>query len=394
MVFNYSALGYCGWMARNANNEGSIYKRMRNGRHVGYVAAWTYELDGTTKRVRVYGQTRAEARTKLDKARTRITEGAPVKDSTRTLASWMVEWRDTTLKVSGRKSSTKQLYSNLSRTHIEGLPIGSTRLDKLRPTTVERLILHMQDEGLSPSTIRSVYTVLRAGLDGAMRDGLVARNVAAAVTRPGLPRREARHLSPDELAKVLNAAKPSRYYAALVLCAATGLRRGELMALKWRDVDLAAGTLTVRGTISRVDGKLQITEPKSERSRRVIPLPDPLVSMLKTHRLTQKQDRMKAANMWTDHGLVFPTELGTPCDPRSFLRVIEAAATKAGVADVGIHTLRHSAASAWLENGVHIKQVADLLGHSSISITGDIYGHGSEDGARRAVEGLVGTLGL
>jgi integrase len=116
--------------------------------------------------------------------------------------------------------------------------------------------------------------------------------------------------------------------------------------------------------------------------------------MLKNHRAAQKQERMKAANVWTDHGLVFPTETGQPCDPRSFLRVIETAATKAGVADIGVHSLRHSAATAWLDSGVHIKQVADLLAHSSISITGDIYGHGSDDGARRAVEGLVGTLGL
>ncbi|OBJ50203.1 tyrosine-type recombinase/integrase [Mycobacterium asiaticum] len=382
-------------MARNANSEGSIYKRMRDGRHVGYVAALSFrDENDIPRRIRVYGATRAEAREKLAKARERLKQGAPAKDSTRTLASWMAEWRDSTLKASGRKDATKQLYAGLSRSHIETSKIGTIRLDKLRPSDVERLILEMRDKSLSASTIRSTYTVLRAALDGAVRDQLVARNVAAAVARPGLPRKEARHLSPAELTRLLDAAKSSRYHPALVLCAATGLRRGELMALKWSDVNLNAGTLTVRGTVARVDGKLQTTEPKSARSRRVVPLPDPLVTMLKTHRTTQKQERLKAANVWTDSGLVFPTELGTPCDPRSFLRVVEVAAAKAGLVNVGIHTLRHSAGTAWLENGVHIKQVADLLGHSSISITGDIYGHGSEDGARRAVEGLVGTLGL
>jgi integrase len=378
-------------MARNANSEGSVYKRWRNGRHVGYVAAISL---GDGKRVRVYGRTRAEARDKLNAARERIEQGAPVKDSTRILTSWMSEWRETTLRASGRKDTTKELYSSLSKSHVENSSIGSIRLDKLRPSDVERLILDMRDKGLSPSTIRSTYTVLRAALDGAVRDGLVARNVAAAVTRPGLPRREARHLTPDELSRVLDAARSSRYYSALVLCAATGLRRGELMALRWRDVDLDMGTLTVRSTISRVDGKLLISEPKSARSRRVVPLPDPLVSMLKAHRTAQKQERMRAANMWTDHGLVFPTELGTPCDPRSFLRVIEGAANRASIADVGVHTLRHSAAVVWLENGVHIKQVADLLGHSSVAITGDVYGHGSDDGARRAIETLIPALGI
>jgi site-specific recombinase XerD len=123
-------------------------------------------------------------------------------------------------------------------------------------------------------------------------------------------------------------------------------------------------------------------------------VPDPLITMLKAHRTALKQERLKAANLWTDHGLVFSTEVGTPCDPRSFLRVIEVAARKAGIPDVGIHTLRHGAASALLENGVHIKQVADLLGHSSISITGDIYGHTTDTAARCAVDGWSGALGL
>lgn len=377
-------------MAKNANSEGSVYKRWRDGRHVGYVGAISL---GDGKRVRVYGRTRAEARDKLTKARARVEAGGPVKDSTRTLASWLSNWRATTLAASGRKDTTKELYASLSKSHIDPI-LGATQLDRLRPSDVERLILDMRSAGLSPSTIRSTYTVLRAALDGAVRDGLIARNAAAAVARPGLPRKEARHLSAAELSRVLDAARSSRYYPALVLCAATGLRRGELMALKWRDVDLSAGTLAVRGTVNRVDGKLVITEPKSDRAGRVIPLPDPLVTMLKTQRTAQKAERMPAANVWTDHGLVFPTETGQPCDPRSFLRVIETAANRAGIADVGVHTLRHSAAVAWLEGGVHIKQVADLLGHSSVAITGDVYGHGSDDGARRAVESLIATLGI
>jgi integrase len=179
-----------------------------------------------------------------------------------------------------------------------------------------------------------------------------------------------------------------------VLCAATGLRRGEVLALRWSDLDLKTAQLVVRRTLARVGGQLVFSEPKTARSRRVIPLSGALVSMLTTHRTTQKQDRMKAANVWSDHGLVFPTEVGTPCDPRSFLRVIETAAKSAGIADVGVHSLRHSAAVAWLETGTHIRQVADLLGHSSVAITGDVYGHGSQDGARRAVESLTGSLGI
>jgi integrase len=133
---------------------------------------------------------------------------------------------------------------------------------------------------------------------------------------------------------------------------------------------------------------LVITEPKTARSRRTVPLNPAVVSMLRKHKAGQ------AANQWQDSGLVFTTELGGPVDPRNLLRVIEVAWRAAKFDGVGVHTLRHSAAVAWLESGVHIKAVADLLGHSSIAITGDVYGHTSDDTARAAVDGLAGRLGL
>jgi integrase len=116
--------------------------------------------------------------------------------------------------------------------------------------------------------------------------------------------------------------------------------------------------------------------------------------MLRRHRTVQKAERLRAANQWTDSGLVFTTEFGGPVDPRNLLRVLYLAAKSAGVEHTGVHTLRHSAAVAWLEAGVHIKAVADLLGHSSIAITGDIYGHTSDDTARAAVDGLSAALGI
>jgi integrase len=133
---------------------------------------------------------------------------------------------------------------------------------------------------------------------------------------------------------------------------------------------------------------------KTDRSRREVPLDPPIVSLLCRHRVTQLEERLAAGNQWTDTGLVFTTELGTAVDPRNFLRIVETTAKTAGAAGVGVHTLRHSAAVAWLESGVHIKAVADLLGHSSISITGDTYGHTSDTAARAAVDGLGARLGL
>jgi integrase len=214
------------------------------------------------------------------------------------------------------------------------------------------------------------------------------------VKRPGIERREAKHLDDADVTAVLRAAEASRYHPVLVLIAATGLRKGEALALRWDRVDLDAGTVRVAATIARINHKLVISEPKTDRSRRTVPLPAAVVTMLRKHRTEQKAERLRAGNQWTDSGLVFTTEFGTPVDPRNLLRVIEAAAKSASVGGVGVHTLRHSAAVGWLESGVHIKAVADLLGHSSISITGDVYGHTSDDTARSAVDGRAGKLGL
>jgi integrase len=299
------------------------------------------------------------------------------------------------------------LYANLSRRNLEPEPFGAIRLDRLKPSDVDGLVLKMraktkpplEDGGeprraLSDSTIRQTYTVLRAGLDGAVRDGLLARNPAAAVKRPGVERREARHLDTAGVGAVLAAAKDSRYHAALVLIASTGLRKGECLGLAWERVDLEAGTLKVAATLGRIGDRLVLSEPKTARSRRTVPLSPAAVALLRKHKAAQAAERLRAANQWQDSGLVFTTELGKPVDPRNLLRTIEVAAKAAGVEGVGVHTLRHSAAVAWLEAGVHIKAVADLLGHSSIAITGDVYGHTSDDTARAAVDGLSEVLGL
>jgi integrase len=239
-----------------------------------------------------------------------------------------------------------------------------------------------------------VYTVLRAALDGAVRDGLMAKNPAAAVKRPGVARKEARHVSAVDVTKLPLCAEGLRYRNVLVLVAGTGVRRGEALALHWSDVDLDGGMLVVRGTLGRVEGKLVISEPKTDRSRRSVPIAAPLVAMLRDHRVTQQAERAAAGNQWTDQGLVFATEFGRAVDPRNALRTVEIAAQKAGMTEIGVHTLRHSAAVAWMESGVHIKAVADLLGHSSIAVTGDVYGHTSDTTARAAADVLSDRLGL
>lgn len=329
----------------------------------------------------------------MNAARKRLDSGAPVKDAAVTVADWMDKWLDTTLKASTRKVATKDQYATLARKHLMPAPFGAHRLDKLKPVDIEALLVQLREEkGLSDSTVRTVYTVLRLALEAALANSMLARNPAAQVARPGVEKREAKYLTATEVASILDGAKESRYHAALVLIATTGLRRGEAAALRWDRVDLDKGQLFVAATTSRVGGKLVTTQPKTARSRRVIPLAPPVVELLEKHRVQQDLEREKAANLWEDNGLVFTTEVGKPVEPRNLLRVMEAAGKKAGVEGAGVHTLWHSAATLWLESGVQLKAVSDLLGHSSTAITGDIYAHAAAASQEQAVAGLANVL--
>ncbi|MHA3021263.1 tyrosine-type recombinase/integrase [Mycobacterium sp. BMJ-28] len=379
-------------MSKRANGEGNVRQRP-NGRwegRISYVDPVTEKL----KSVSVYGASAAECRKELKQVRGRIEDGKPAKDAPDTVASWLAQWRASSLAASDRKATTKSLYGSLSRKHLEVADIGAKRLDRLKPSDVEALIVELRGNGLADATVRQVYTVLRQALDVAVRDGLLASNPVAKVKRPGVARTEARYLPAADVVRLLDAAKGLRYHVAIVVMAATGLRRGEVAGLLWSDLDLDKGELTVRHTLSRVDGVLMLTEPKTDRSRRRVPLHAGVVTAVKAWRTQQQQERLAAGDQWTETGAVFSTELGTMVDPRNLLRTVELAAKKAKIESVGAHTMRHSAAVAWLEGGVHIRAVADLLGHSSISVTGDVYGHGSDNTARAAVDGLGTALGL
>jgi integrase len=166
------------------------------------------------------------------------------------------------------------------------------------------------------------------------------------------------------------------------------------MALGWRDVDFERAEIRIVGTLSRIGGHLLVTAPKTAASRRVLPLTDGMAAMLREVRVRQLRERDEARDLWHETGLVFTSETGAPLDPRNVLRAVTTAAAKVGLAGVSVHTLRHSAATAMLEAGVHLKAVSELLGHSDIRITGDVYGHVSTEVAKAAMESLSGRMGL
>lgn len=315
----------------------------------------------------------------------------PVRDARTTVGAFVEDWTRKALPASVRKLTTQANYSIIARTHLVPAPFGALTLDRLRPSDIEALLVAKRAAGLSDSTVRLIYTVCRAVLDIAVRDGVVSRNAAAAVRRPTIKRSEARYLTAVEVGRLLEAAKGDRLQPLIVLMLGTGLRRGEALALHWRDVDLAASHVRVRWTLARVARRLVFDEPKTERSRRFVSLPSPVAETLRRHKASQAAERLAAVAWvpWEGHeDLLFPTHIGTPTDPRNALRAFEGIARRAGLTGVGLHTLRHSAASALIVAGEHIKVVSEVLGHSSIAITGDVYGHVNVEQQRGAAERL------
>lgn len=366
-------------MTKRSNGEGSIRQR-DDGLWVASLR-FLDPVTGERSRKVFYGKTKTAARQKMQAARERIENGAPVKDSTATVAAWLAEWRSGALEASSRATSTKNVYSTLSKQHLEPAPFGLIALDRLRPSHIDRLILDLREKKLAASTIRQVYTILRLALTDAKRDGLIAHNVAEAVPRPKVPKKEARFLTSEEVVRLLKAAETSRYHDLLAFIAVTGVRKSEALSTAWAHIDLKAGTYRVPGT-------------KSDAAKRMLHLSPAVIAMLKQHRKRQAEERLLAGNQWRQTGLVFTTEFGTRVDARNALRVIEVASKEAKLDGVCVHTLRHSAATAMLENGVNLKAVSTLLGHSEIGTTANLYGHMTDEQARKAMNTLSDAIGL
>jgi integrase len=328
---------------------------------------------------------------KLGEARSRLAADEPIKDARTPVASFINDWLKTALPASARRATTQATYAALARTHLTPAPFGVLPLDRLRPSDIEALLLAKRDAGLAEWTVKAIYKVCRQALDTAVRDGLIRRNPAAVVKPPTVQRSEARYLTPAEAGRLLEAAKEDRLYALLVLLLGSGLRRGEALALHWRDVDLTAGHLWVKWSLARVGGRLLFSQPKTEKSRRFVSLPEPVIETLRRHRVGQASERLAASvwHPWPDHDdLVFSTQFGTPIEPRNAARSFARIADRAGLDGASLHTLRHSAASALIASGTHIKVVQELLGHSTYAVTADTYAHIAVEQQRQAAERL------
>ncbi len=370
-------------VTKSRNGTGSLFQR-KDGQ---WAASVRYTAkDGTRKRKVVYGRTRAEAQRKMEQVRSWITDDRPVEQSTDTLATFLHTWTQTSLAVSSRRESTKQTYETVLGSLV--IPhLGDVKLADLTASLVEDWMRGLIGEGKSAATVRKAADVLAMAIDGAVRDDLLRSNVVRSAQKPYLGRSEVRFYSSRELAAIREAAAGHRMASLLEVAAYTGLRKGELLALRWRDVDLDGQQLRITGSLSRVRGRLVRQEPKTNAGTRVVPLIAPALAGIQAAREQQDSDRA-AFTGWTNPAdYVFTTPSGEPVDPSNlgrWFRKVTAAArlrsddgnvTQMRVTDGSWHTLRHSAASNLLRAGVPMIVVSRLLGHSKIQITIDLYGH-------------------
>ena len=233
-----------------------------------------------------------------------------------------------------------------------------------------------------------IHGVLRSALSDAQRLDLVPRNVAKAAKPPSLQASKRRALTFPEAQRLLAAASGDRLEALFVIALTMGLRRGELLGLRWSDLDPADHVLRIERAIQRAMGQLRFVEPKTPRSRRVLPVPQVAMAAFNAHRARQARERVAAGDSWHDEDLIFSSSIGTPMEPRNVNRRFDELRAKAGLDWLRLHDLRHACATYLLANGVEPRTVMEILGHSTIRLTMDLYGHVLPDRLRAAASAM------
>ncbi|MDP9363743.1 MAG: site-specific integrase [Chloroflexota bacterium] len=290
------------------------------------------------------------------------------------------------------RPSTARRYRDVARLHIVGV-IGNLRLVKLSSADVQRLYANRLGSGLSPTSVNHIHAILHRALDQAVRWGLLLRNVTDTIDPPRRSSPEMKAWDARQAATVLATAAGDDLEALWRLGLLTGMRRGEILGLRWADVDIDAGALSVRRTLSRgTSSRLEMGEPKTAAGRRRVALPVSVVESLRRHRVRQLEHRLAAGPAFEDQDLVFPNGTGGPLHPNSLALRFRRLTERAGAPAIRFHDLRHTCATLLLAEGVHPKVVQERLGHSNIAETLDRYSHVTADMQRGAADLLDAAL--
>ncbi|MFJ6522570.1 tyrosine-type recombinase/integrase [Streptomyces filamentosus] len=364
---------------RNPNGAGTITQRS-DGRY--QAAVYVLQPDGARARKFAYGKTWAECDAKRRALLDKVDNGGPVPTRSMKLSEWLPYWLDNIVKPR-RKKTTAAKYEVHVRLYLVPM-LGSKRLESLGVADVRRFLAQLEKK-TSAATAKESHRVLRTALTAACREELVSRNVATLVEPPTVAARELSPWSVDETLDFLAAARKDPLYAAFVLAIALGFRRGEVVGLRWENVDLDKREIRVRTQRQRVAGEVYEDDPKGRRRKQTLPLPAICVAPLRWQRLKQAAARERAGEKWTETGYVFTTRTGQPIEPRNLYRSFTRVAKNAGLRVVRLHDARHGTATLLTAAGVPPRVVMEILGPSQIAVTMNVYTHVVQDTQREAV---------
>ena len=373
---------------RRINGDGSVYKR-QDGYWVGAFDVPT--TSGARKRVVVYGRTLAEAREKLGKVQQQARTGIPVPDKVWKLGPYLDYWLENFVR-RNRRPATYNLYEMIVRLYLKP-GLGSRKLTSLTVPLVQEFLNGRLQQGDSIRKVQVMRTVLSAALTRAVREELIVRNVARLVELPQWQRGQIRPWAADEARAFLTAAKPDPLYTAFVLLILYGLRRGEVLGLRWDDIDLDGGTIHIRQQLQRVRGELFLAPVKTQAGQRGLPLLDAAAQALKLQAERQAHYRIDMGSAWPETGLVFTTRTGRPVEPRNFVRSFRRICDDSKIRIIKVHHVRHTVGSLLKDLGVPARDAQTILGHTRISTTLEIYTDTDEQARRDALTRLQSLLG-
>jgi integrase len=359
---------------QRGNGDGSLYRR-RDGYWVGAFYAPT--VSGGRRRVVVYGKTREQARDKLNKAQQDARAGILVPDEVWKVGPYLEYWLENFVK-RNRRPATYTLYEMNIRLYLHP-GLGNYKLTALTVVSVQQFFNQRLQQGDSVRKVQVMRTVLSAALTRAVREELISRNVARLVELPEWHAGTIRPWTADEARHFLTVSETDPLHAAFVLLILYGLRRGEVLGLRWQDIDFETGTIRIEQQVQRVGGEMHVGPVKTRAGHRNLPLLKLARHVLETQGAKQARDRAEMGSAWPDTDLVFTTRTGRPIEPRNLVRSFRRICENNDVRLIKLHHIRHTVASLLKALGVPARDAQVILGHSRLAVTLEIYTHTDDE---------------
>jgi integrase len=368
---------------KRANNEGTLFYRKDRKRWCAQVS-----LDG--RRLTKYARTQAECRDWIKDTLVKIGHGLTFSGTQVTLEQFAKSWMDG--KELSRRSYTVLHYRTLFRKYIQP-KLGKMRLQEIQPAHIKQFYLAKKEEGAGARTVQLIHGMLYGVMKQAVKEGLLGRNPVEAVERPKVEQREMQILTEEQARQLVIASEGSRFGTLFYLALMTGMREGELLGLKWADIDWMRGVLNVQRQLQmKAGGGFAFVPPKTKAGRRQVKLGQGTLDRLVKHREEQALIRADRGDRWEENELIFPNTLGRPMEYRNMCLYFKDILKANGLPNIRFHDLRHTSISFLLDMGTPVNTVQRRAGHSKASITTDTYGHSlahSEDEAAEKIEELI-----